>query len=637
LKFKFPTEMLRLHTAVLGMTGSGKSSTARLLIEQVVREDDARVCILDPIKSDWWGITSSADGTRAGLPFTILGGPHGHVPLNSSAGKPIADLVGRGELRHSIIDMQDFEAGGLQRFFLDFADQLMRSLKGVLYLVLEEAHEFAPKERAGFDKENKALHYAKKLATAGRSKGVRLVVATQRTQQLHNSLLGSCQVMVAHRITFPDDQAPVVKWLNANAPKDTAKEMDAALSDLKDGEGFLVSKVIKLHERVQFPRITTFDNSKTPEGDDLQDVKTAPIDAEALKVLIGSALEEAQANDPKTLKATIVKLEKRLGDGFKAHNPAGAPIGSYERGLAQGMHAGKESGLKLGWELGYARGAKTVREEITSNALKLLEGLNEIVHERLELVCQQMRLQAAIKDYVPPGFTPDLEQPNDAIFMPKIIPENSAPASRRKLEAPALQPSSFAGIRREGDLATFDPDRPVEAPKGEIQHKILDVLYEIEQLGSNIPSRELVATMTGYHPGTKSFRAALAQMRVGGLIDYPNDGTISMHPNARQYARPRPKPRSDVEHHERIYEMLGGEVPRRALQPLLTIYPSAMSRAQLASSAGYHVGTKSFRAALAQLRSLGFIEYPQEGQVQATQAMFLYEEDVMMGAVKRPP
>lgn len=200
MKSIIPLAALQQHIAILGKTGAGKTSTEKLAIEQVVAQD-FRVCVLDAVKSDWWGITSSADGKKPGLPFTILGGPHGHVPLHSSSGKVIGQLVGSGKLPLSIIDMADFEAGGLQKFFVDFAPSLMRHARGVLYLVIEEAHEFAPKERAGFGAENMAIHWAKKLATAGRSKGIRLIVATQRVQALHNAVLGSCETIIAHRLT----------------------------------------------------------------------------------------------------------------------------------------------------------------------------------------------------------------------------------------------------------------------------------------------------------------------------------------------------------------------------------------------------------------------------------------------------
>jgi hypothetical protein len=174
-----PDEILELDGSSdsahrVGKTGSGKTSTAKLAIEQVVAEG-ARVCILDPIKSDWWGLTSSADGKRPGLPFHILGGPRGHVPLHASAGKAIGEIVANGALPLSIIDMADFEPGGQAKFFTDFAPTLLRKMRGVVYLVIEEAHLFAPKERSGIGAENLSIHWAKTLATAGRSKGIRLM------------------------------------------------------------------------------------------------------------------------------------------------------------------------------------------------------------------------------------------------------------------------------------------------------------------------------------------------------------------------------------------------------------------------------------------------------------------------------
>jgi len=52
-----PPNALEQHIAILGKTGSGKTSTGKLLVEHVAREG-ARVCVLDPIKSDWWGLIS---------------------------------------------------------------------------------------------------------------------------------------------------------------------------------------------------------------------------------------------------------------------------------------------------------------------------------------------------------------------------------------------------------------------------------------------------------------------------------------------------------------------------------------------------------------------------------------------------
>lgn len=325
------------HIAILGKTGSGKTSTAKLIVEHLVDDGD-RVCILDPLKSDWWGLISSADGKAPGLPFQILGGPRGHAPLHAGAGTAIGELVGGGKLPLSIIDMGDFEPGGLQRFFIDFAAALMKAARGVVYLVIEEAHEFAPKERAGLGAESLAIHWAKKLATAGRSKGIRLIFSTQRTQSLHNACLSSCETIIAHRLTTPDAQAPVVKWLQANTDKATAAKVAASLASLKTGAAWACSGEARLFQQIAFPKFRTFDNSRTPaRGDgEAQDVKAAPVDIAALRALIGEAAAEAERNDPKALRAEIERL-KRTAAGPTVGDVARIEAAAEQRGFERGL------------------------------------------------------------------------------------------------------------------------------------------------------------------------------------------------------------------------------------------------------------------------------------------------------------
>lgn len=410
MNLAIPEKCLSQHVAILGKTGSGKTSTEKLIVEQIVAEG-YRVCILDAVKSDWWGITSSADGKKPGLPFKILGGPHGHVPLHSSAGAVIGQLVGSGKLPLSIIDMSDFEAGGLQRFFIDFAPALMRGIKGVLYLVIEEAHEFAPKERSGFGGENMAIHWAKKLATAGRSKGIRLIVATQRVQSLHNAVLGSCETLIAHRLSAPADQEPILKWLKANADKETSDKVARSISSLSTGTGWLCSGEARLFQKMEFPKFKTFDNAATPmkDGEDVQ-VKTAPVDQEELRSIIGDAVKIVEENDPKLLKKRIEELEKARIEEMRKYPPVtqGIDMAAHRDALDKAHRDGYNQG-----QTEFSAVIKPIADTIDelSNGLKdVTENLkmawNSYVEKRLDIyqpqpqgIREDIPDQAHIKTY----------------------------------------------------------------------------------------------------------------------------------------------------------------------------------------------------------------------------------------------
>jgi uncharacterized protein len=337
-----PAAALTSHIAILGKTGSGKTSTGKAIVEHLVAQG-ARVCIIDPIKSDWWGLISSADGREPGLPFCILGGPHGHVPLHPSAGKQIAEVVAGGSLGLSIIDMSEFPPGGMAKFFIEFAPTLLRRNSAPLHLVIEEAHELAPKERSGIGDENMLVHHVKRLATAGRSKGIRLMVLTQRTQALHNAVLGSCETMIAHRLTAPADQKPVVEWLKANLSKDKAAEISGSLASIKTGSAWLCSGEAGIFEQVTFPRIKTFDNSATPVGaGNSRQVNAAKVDIDRLRGLIGEPAEP-DAGDVKALRDQVAALKQKLAE--RGAPDAGETEQARDDGYVHGLRNGYAQGL----------------------------------------------------------------------------------------------------------------------------------------------------------------------------------------------------------------------------------------------------------------------------------------------------
>src|SRR5262245_28240225 len=86
-----PIDVLTMRTALYGAPGSGKTTFGRLLAEKIHAERH-RFCAID-LKNDWWGLKSSADGSQAGIPLVIFGGPKKDVVLYPDAGVATADVV----------------------------------------------------------------------------------------------------------------------------------------------------------------------------------------------------------------------------------------------------------------------------------------------------------------------------------------------------------------------------------------------------------------------------------------------------------------------------------------------------------------------------------------------------------------
>ncbi|UEM08627.1 DUF87 domain-containing protein [Bradyrhizobium barranii subsp. barranii] len=570
MTFSFPPAVLEQHSAFLGKTGSGKTSTAKLAVEQILRDNPrARICVLDPIKSDWWGLTSSADGRAAGLPFYILGGPRGHVPLHESAGKAIGELVASGALPLSIIDMADFKHGGLQEFFNTFVPALMRHMRGVVHLVIEEAHEFAPKERAGIGAENLAIHNAKKLATAGRSKGIRMMVLTQRTQALHNAVLGSCDTMIAHRLTAPADQEPVKKWLKANVDKTTFESVSTTLSSLKTGSGWICSGEAQVAELRQFPKISTYDNSATPTGDMAdQQVKTAAVDRERLRAIIGDAVKQVESDDPGHLRAEIARLNSRMAN-WAAHEDASADA------IAAADRRGYERGF---WEA--ASQAKVAYETLKEQVRGTVRGFADSLVQNI--AAETIEFTQSGSPVAPPSASPSPR--------PAAVPTGRAPT-------PAAS----------GDGSLPGP-----------QQRILNSLATWRRLGHDKPSNAQIAWLAGYSPSSTSYTNPRSALKTGGLIDYPMADHLAL--TAAGVAKA-----VEFKLNGSLLDFVLGNLPgpeARILTSIAHHYPRAVPNATAAEGAQYSPSSTSYTNPRSALRTKDLIDYPEKDHVRAAEWLF---------------
>jgi len=320
-----PNAALNQHIVVLGKTRSGKSSTLRILVEHLL-DNKKPVCIIDP-KGDWWGIKSSASGKRAGYDVVIFGGVHADVPINQHSGKIIAELVAIGN-RPCIIDLGGWFVGERTRFFIDFASTLFAKTHGHRWLVIDESHNFAPQGKIMDVDAGKMLHWANRLASEGAGKGIVLLSASQRPQKVHKDYLTSHETLIAKRVIHPLDRAAMKDWIDGCGDPVKGKEVLDTMAGLQRSEGWVWSPEINFGpKRVRFPMFKTYDSFAVQTGRAGRKLKGwATVDLEDVKSKLAAVVEEAKANDPKELRAAVIKkdqeiaqLKSELGSRTKAN------------------------------------------------------------------------------------------------------------------------------------------------------------------------------------------------------------------------------------------------------------------------------------------------------------------------------
>jgi len=314
-KHVLPESSLRSHIAVLGKTGSGKSHTAKGIVEGLIKAG-VRVCVIDP-GGDWWGLRAAADGKRAGLAVAVLGGEHGDVAIAPTSGKEVAAFVAKEPIP-TVVDLSDWYKTDQIRFMTAFSEEVYKLNRAPLHLVVDEADQYSPQQPMGEGK--KLLNRMEHIVRLGRKRGFRVMMITQRPAILHKNVLTQCNTLIAMRMTAPQDRKAIDAWIEGNASAEEAKQVLSSLARLDVGEGWVWAPEADLLSRVQFPSIKTFDAGSTPEdGARIEPKKLADIDLAGLEKSFAPPepppKKEAKAasQDPQ-LRKKIAELEKAIAE-----------------------------------------------------------------------------------------------------------------------------------------------------------------------------------------------------------------------------------------------------------------------------------------------------------------------------------
>jgi hypothetical protein len=592
-----PIESIVETFAILGRRGSGKTSTAVVMAEEMIGAGHP-VVIVDPL-GVWWGLRSSKTGKSNGLPVTIFGGDHPDVPLDEKAGHLIADTIVTGRFP-AILDASRLSKSAMRRFMADFFERLYERNREPLHVFVDEADMMAPQRLTS--EGARLFGSLDDIQRRGRARGLGTTLITQRPAVLNKDLLSQSEVLVAMQMTSARDANAIDEWVNLHGDDETAKQVKKSLAGLDVGTGWVWSPaLLNTLEKVHMRARSTFDSSATPKPGAPRPVATAfaKVDTAALGAQIAALAEEAAANDPRALRAQVARLEKELAAALSA------------------------SGQRVVEEKVVTETVAVISEEQQKN----LDAATERVREYAANASERTEMAAAqIKEMV--GEIGDMLSGFQAAVA-EAVGSGSARSAPAVTRAPAPTPraSRPAAPAPARPAARPSPARPAAPPAGDsdvspARRRLLDALVSLESIGITEAPRNQVALFAGVSPKSSGYANNLGAMNTAGLITYPSRGLVSITDEGRAHVDGVPEVATNEDLHERVRALLA-PAKWRILEALIEEYPNSIGRTDLANIIGVSPASSGYANNLGSLRSLGLLDYPTNGYVCASDLLFL--------------
>ena len=564
-----PDDALRQHVAIVGTTGSGKTYTAKGLVERLL-DQQRRVCILDPTGA-WWGLRTKPDGKKPGYPVMIFGGDHADVPLSKHAGDAVARIVAEQNVP-CIIDLSETRMGERQTFVRDFADTLYQLNRQALHLVIDEADEFAPQNPLPETK--RMLHAIDMIVRRGRVRGFRVMLISQRPAVIHKNVLTQANTLIAMQLTSPQDRKAIEGWVQGQADAGKGREVLASLAGLQVGEGWAWCPSHDILERTKFPAIGTYDSSRTPDDTDVAPppATLAEVDVSGIREAMQAAVEEVEANAPAELKKQIKALKQQLDQTKDQLNRAlNAPV------------------------VGGSEFDEAVARAVLDREMEIFGLVDRWLAPARETLAQVADDLTKFREISPPR--PAVDKPGRVNSEPKR-PARAATAQRA------------------------DASEGVSGPF----RQIASAIAWWASVGEREPSAAQVAFVAGYSPKGGTFSRYLSGMSGEGLIVRTN-GKVALTEAGRHIADPQSEPLTIGEFHGRIFDVVRsskqmGEPHVNILRELFQASPSAeVSTVDLAELTGYTATGGTFARYLSALSGIGLI-VRKNGMVRASALCF---------------
>lgn len=297
--------------AWIGRKGSGKTYGSGKLVEELLRAS-VQTVILDTV-GNWYGLRIAADGKGKGFDVPVFGGLRQDLPLLSTAGEVVADVV-MDSRRSVILDVSQFNFSERKRFAADFGTRLWQRKKGEaepspLHLVIEECQlivpQFVQKD------ETRMVHVYEEIIRLGRNYGIGVSMLTQRPQSVNKEVLTQAECIMAFQINGVPERKALKEWLTYEGGD---VNLVNELPGLPVGTCYLWSpQWLRKFQKITIGKKLTLDASATPKaGKQMIRRDPAPLDVKDIEARMTSTIEKAKADDPKELHRQIVSLQREL-------------------------------------------------------------------------------------------------------------------------------------------------------------------------------------------------------------------------------------------------------------------------------------------------------------------------------------
>jgi hypothetical protein len=505
----------------------------------------------------WYGLRSSADGKRAGFPVAVFGGTHGDVPIAEQSGATLARILAEKNLP-AIIDLSEMLIGQRHRFVTEFAEAIYRENKTPLHLIIDEADEFIPQNPLPETK--RLLHHIDRIIRRGRIRGFRVMMITQRPAVIHKNALTQANTLVVMRLTAPQDRKAIQAWIDGNADAATGKRVLDSLAGLQRGEGWVWAPELGTLEREKFPRIHTFDSSRTPGDDEQVQEPTKLADVDIGEIRASFEAVAAEARTLAEVQAENAKLKRELAKKTEA----GIPVSEVN----QRVKTAVAEALKHRESVNNSR--NNLRDD---SSIKALTRIVEIAQKALGATTPEIENASRIKSAAHSGH-------NSLVSRPE----------------PRLNGESKTGS---GSL-----------PKGERA-----TMIAIAQHPDGV-TREQLSILTGYKRSTRD--AYLQRMRERGLIDTSGEQiTATAEGIAALGDSFEPLPTGEELQRHWIERLPRGE--SLILGMLCAVYPESVDRDEISGAMNF---ARSSRDAYLQRLSARKLIRAERGSVRASSILF---------------